>query len=162
MAVMTEIEWVRIERTFDAPIEMVWRMWTQATLFQEWYGPNGMKVPVAEMDVFVGGRRKICMKMETPDRNMTMWFVGEYKEVNAPNRLVYTESMSDEGGNIISPESMGMPADHPEVTEVIVELSEADGKTTMKMTHVGVPAGSGGAGGWTQAIDKMAELIQKK
>lgn len=155
----TEDRWVEIERTFEAPIETVWRMWTEAELFKKWYGPNGMNIPIAEMDVVAGGKRKICMKMEMPDRTMTMWFVGEYKEVNAPGRLVYTESLSDENGNILSPQSMGMPEDHPDVTEIIVELSEIDGKTKMKMTHIGVPAESGGAGGWAQAIEKLAALL---
>ncbi|MDJ0761133.1 MAG: SRPBCC domain-containing protein [Woeseiaceae bacterium] len=155
----TESDWVRIEREFEAPIETIWGMWTQSDLFQKWYGPNGMEVPVAEMNVVVGGQRKICMKMEMPDKTMTMWFIGEYKEVSPPNRLVYTESMCDEQGNILAPESMGMPAGHPETTEIIVELSETDGRTTMKMTHVGVPADSRGAGGWEQAIEKMANLI---
>ena len=152
-------KFVHIVREFDAPIETIWNMWTDPRLFQKWYGPNGMTVPVAEMDVVVGGTRKVCMKMEMPNKTMTMWFTGEYREVNAPTRLVYTESMCDEGGNILSPQSMGMPEGHPEVTEVIVELSETDGKTIMKMTHVGVPADSGGADGWAQAIDKMAALV---
>jgi len=151
-------EWVVIDREFDAPIDSIWELWTDAELFKRWYGPNGMSIPVAEMNVTVGGKRKICMEMQRPDRTMTMWFSGEYKEVQAPSRLVYTESMCDADGNIISPESMGMPPGHPEVTEIIVELSESDGKTTMKMIHIGVPAGSPGAGGWAQAFDKMAAL----
>ena len=156
---MTDFEWVRIERSFDAPIDAVWAMWTEPALFQKWYGPNGMSIPVAEMDVREGGARKICMSMQTPDKTMTMWFTGSYQIVKPPHRLVYTESMCDEHGNIISPQSMGMPEGHPEVTEVHVELSERDGKTQMTMTHVGVPAGSGGAGGWAQAIDKMVALL---
>ena len=44
-----------------------------------------------------------------------------------------------------------MPDGYPEVTDVIVDLEEIDGKTHMKLTHVGVPAGSSGAGGWAQA-----------
>ncbi len=155
---MTEMEWVRIERTFDAPIEKVWDMWTKASLFQQWYGPQGMAVPVAELNVQVGGRRKVCMEMRSPERTMTMWFTGEYTEVSRPNRLAYTESMCDEKGNMLSPESMGMPPGHPETTEVIVELSESDGKTRLKLTHVGVPKDSGGAGGWDQAMDKLAAL----
>ena len=153
-------EWVLIERVFDAPIETVWEMWTDPSLFQKWYGPNGMEVPVAEMDVVIGGKRKICMEMVRPDRIMTMWFTGEYKEVEKPTRLVYTESMCDEDGNIMSPQSMGMPEGHPEVTEIIIELSGDNGKTRMKLVHIGVPADSGGAGGWAQAIDKMAALLE--
>lgn len=152
-------EWVVIERIFEAPIETVWKMWTDASLFQKWYGPNGMQIPVADMDVSVGGTRKICMEMSRGDRVMTMWFKGEYKEVNAPTRLVYTESMCDAEGNILSPQSMGMPEGHPEVTEIIVELTEKSGNTHMKMVHIGVPAGSNGEGGWNQAFDKMAALV---
>ena len=154
-----EHKWVMIEREFDAPIETVWNMWTDAALFQQWYGPNGMQIPVAEMDVVSGGRRKICMEMQRGEKTMQMWTCGEYKEVTAPTRLSYTESMCDVDGNIISPESMGMPAGHPEVTEIIVELSENGGKTKMKMIHIGVPAGSPGAGGWNQAFDKLAALL---
>ena len=152
-------QWVRIEREFDAPIDVVWNMWVDPERFKSWYGPMGMTVPVAEMNVVVGGIRKVCMEMKSPDRTMSMWFTGVYKEVNRPTRLVYTESMCDADGNIISPESMGMPEGHPDVTEVIVELSEAQGRTRMKMIHVGVPDGSPGAGGWNQAFDKLADAL---
>lgn len=154
-----ENEWVLIERVFDAPIKTVWKMWTDPALFQKWYGPNGMSIPVAEMDVVIGGSRKICMEMVMPECTMTMWFTGEYREIEEPTRLVYTESMCDQDGNIVSPQSMGMPEGHPEITEIIVELSTEGENTRMKMVHIGVPADSGGAGGWAQAFDKLATLI---
>jgi uncharacterized protein YndB with AHSA1/START domain len=150
--------WVRLKRTFDAPIDVVWSMWTKPELFQQWYGPMGMSIPTAEMDVTVGGTRKINMQMQTPERTMSMWFIGVFKELNAPNRLVYTESMCDPEGTIISPQSMGMPEGSPDITEVIVELSEDGGKTHMTMVHVGVPAGTAGEGGWNQALDKLVEF----
>jgi len=153
--------WVKIEREFDASIETVWKMWTDPQSFSQWYGPNGMTIPVAEMDVEVGGTRKICMEMKMPDRTMSMWFTGIYKEVSAPHRLSYTESMCDADGVLISPESMGMPAGHPDVTEVVVELSETNGKTRMIMVHKGVPEGTAGEGGWKQAIEKLAGLLAK-
>jgi len=152
-------EWVKITRTFDAPIAQVWEMWADPRKFQQWYGPKGFSVPVAEMDVTVGGIRKICMEMTTPDRTMTMWFTGTYKEVNAPHRLVYTESMCDADGNVISHADMGMPADLPDATEVIVDLVEEDGKTIMHMRHIGVPAGTPGEGGWVQAFDKLDGVL---
>ncbi|KQB97129.1 ATPase [Loktanella sp. 1ANDIMAR09] len=152
-------EWIKITRTFDAPIEEVWSMWADAANFQKWYGPRGFSVPVAEMDVTVGGTRKINMEMKTPDRTMSMWFTGQYKEVSAPHKLVYTESMCDPDGNLISPSAMGMPEGTPEVTEITVELTEEDGKTLMVMTHAGIPAGTPGEGGWMQAFDKMGEVL---
>ena len=151
--------WVRIEREFAAPISSVWNMWTDPAQFSRWYGPNGFSIPSAEMDVAVGGNRKVCMEMAGPERTMTMWFTGTHIEVDAPNRLVYTESMCDADGNILSPADMGMPPGTPEITEVSVELSEVDGKTQMTLTHKGVPAGSPGEGGWKQAFDKLAALL---
>ncbi|MDA9207254.1 SRPBCC domain-containing protein [Octadecabacter sp.] len=152
-------DWVRIERTFDVDIQDVWDMWADPEKFKSWYGPKGMSIPVAEMDVKVGGTRKICMEMAMPDRTMQMWFIGVYKEINAPTRLVYTESMCDENGVIIPPEQMGMPAGHPDITEVIVDLREENGKTHMTMVHAGVPTGTAGEGGWLQAIDKLGEQL---
>ncbi len=153
--------WVKIQREFDAPIDAVWKMWTDPEMFKQWYGPMGMTVPTAEMDVVVGGTRKVCMEMSSPERTMSMWFIGVYKEVKSPSRLVYTESMCDAEGTLISAKSMGMPDGHPDITEVIVDLSEANGKTIMTMVHVGVPEGSAGAGGWNQAFDKLATLVDK-
>ncbi len=151
--------WAKVERRFDATMDQVWAMWTDPALFQKWYGPMGMTVPVAEMDVKVGGTRKISMEMVTPDRTMTMWFTGVYKEVTPVTRLVYTEAMCDADGVLIPPAQMGMPEGTPDITEVIVELRDDGGKTAMTMVHVGVPAGSPGEGGWNQAIDKLGEML---
>ena len=150
---------VVIERILDAPVELVWKMWTEPEHFAAWYGPMGATIPVANLDLQVGGTRHVCMAMETPNGPMQMWFVGAYTEIVPHSRLVYTESMGDEDGNTLSPAEMGMPEGSPETTEVIVELESIDGKTKMTMTHVGVPADSPGAGGWGMAFDKLAEYV---
>jgi len=150
---------VVIERTLDAPVELIWKMWTDPEHFAAWYGPMGASIPVANMDVRVGGTRHICMAMETPDGPMKMWFVGEFREIVENERLVYTDAMSDEEGNVKSAAEMGMPEGHPTTTEVIVELESVDGATKMTMTHVGVPADSPGAGGWGMAMDKLATHV---
>jgi uncharacterized protein YndB with AHSA1/START domain len=50
-----------------------------------------------------------------------------YLEVVENQRLVYTDSMSDEHGKVMSPEQMGMPEGHPTTTEVSVELEHGHG-----------------------------------
>jgi uncharacterized protein YndB with AHSA1/START domain len=149
---------VVIERTFDAPKALIWQMWTDPDHFKKWYGPKGFTVPVAEMELRVGGRRLICMA--SPDGSMKMWTTGEYTEIAAQDRLGYTESPADENGNVVSPSAMGMPEGYPATTEVTVLLEELGGRTKMVMTHAGVPADSGAGGGWTQAFDKLAEHIE--
>jgi uncharacterized protein YndB with AHSA1/START domain len=149
---------VVIERTFDAPVELIWQMWTRPEHFQKWYGPKGFTVPVAEIDVRVGGKRLICMA--SPDGSMKMWTTGEHIEVSPMERLVYTESMSDDNGNVMSPADMGMPEGSPTTTEVTIVLEDLGGRTKMVMTHAGIPADSPGASGWNQAFDKLADHIE--
>lgn len=145
-----------VERIFDAPVDLIWQMWTQPEHFKKWYGPTGFSVPVAEMDMRIGGKHLFCM--ESPDGSMKMWSTGEYKEIVPNVRLVYTDSMADEHGNVVSPSAMGMPEGYPETTEVTVMLEDLGGRTKMVMTHTGVPAGA--SDGWKQAFAKMAEQIE--
>ena len=142
---------VVLERVFDAPIELVWKMWTDPVSFKTWYGPAGATVPVAEFDVRPGGHRRVCMALGPAQ----MWFTGQHLEVTEPTRLVYTELMADEHGEPVPPESLGMPAGTPGSTEVTVVLEECNGGTRVALTHAGVPAESGAARGWSGAFDKL-------
>jgi uncharacterized protein YndB with AHSA1/START domain len=145
-----------IERTFDVPVAVVWQLWTDPEHFKHWYGPTGATIPVAKMDVRIGGARLICMEMQTPKGSMQMWFTGEYLEVVENERLVFTESMADEHGNLMLPSEMGMPEGHPTTTEVRVEFEDVGGRTKMVLTHVGIASGSPGEAGWVMAFDKLA------
>lgn len=115
-----------------------------------WYGPDGATIPVAKMDVRVGGARLVCMEMQSPGGRMQMWFAGEYREVVENERLVYSESRSDEQGNLSLPPGTGT------ATEVSVELEGLGGRTRMVRTHVGIPSESPGAAGWAMTLDKLA------
>ncbi len=156
---MTDTKDVRIERTFNAPIDLIWAMWTDAEHFANWYGPMGAKIPKAEMDVRVGGRRHIAMAMETPRGPLQMFFVGEYLEVAPKTRLVYTESMADADGRPMTAEQIGMHAGSPMKTSIVVELEDLGNRTKMTMTHIGVPADSPGGQGWSMAIDKLEARV---
>jgi uncharacterized protein YndB with AHSA1/START domain len=102
------------------------------------------------------------MEMQTPNGPMHMWFTGEFLHIVENERLVYTESMADEHGNVVSPSAMGMPEGHPVTTEICVELEAVDGRTKMVMTHAGVPEDSPGAAGWTMAFDKLAAQVASR
>jgi uncharacterized protein YndB with AHSA1/START domain len=146
---------VVLERRLSAPAEVIWQLWTDPEHFAQWYGPSGATVSVITMDVRVGGARHIAMEMTTPRGPMRMWLAGEHLEVVPPERLVYTDARSDADGNILSPEAAGMPPGYPAITEVHLELRESAGTTTLTLTHVGVPADSPAASGWTAALDKL-------
>lgn len=148
-----------LTRTLGAPPELVWTMFTETEHFAAWYGPTGARLLRVEMDVTEGGRRFVAMEMDTPGGTMTMWFVGEFVTIEPPNRLVYTESLADESGRVLSAAEAGMPPGHPTVTRVIVDLAATDGGTRLRLTHEGVPAGSPGEAGWNMALDALADRI---
>jgi len=132
-------------------------LWTDPEHFRSWYGPTGATIPVAQMDVRVGGARLVCMEMQTPDGPMRMWFAGTYLEVVEHERLVYTDVPCDEHGSPLGHGAAGAP----EVTEVRVELRSVDGGTRMVLTHLGIPAGSPGEMGWTMALDKLNDTLAR-
>lgn len=142
-----------IERTFDARAAVIWRLWTVPEHFAAWYGPDGATIPVAEMDVRVGGRRLVCMELVSPDGPRRMWFGGEFVDVVENERLAYTEFIADEAGR---PVVAGTAGGHPNTTEVRIELVEVAHRTRMVLTHVGIASDSPGAAGWEMALTKLA------
>ena len=102
-----------IERTFDAPPEMIWKMWAEPEHFAAWYGPAGASITVVGHGRPVGGTRLLRMDVATAERQHAMWFAGQYLKVVENQQLVYTDAMSDEHGNVLTPERTGMPAGHP-------------------------------------------------
>jgi uncharacterized protein YndB with AHSA1/START domain len=85
-----------------------------------------------------------------------MYFTGVYREVVPMERLVFTDSMSDAAGNLMSAEMMGPGM---QVTmDVTVTFAHAGGRTTVTVSHVGEEhAGTG----WEQAFDKLAGMLAK-
>ena len=67
-----------LERTFNAPIKLVWEAWTQPEHIALWWGPKGMDTKVIEHDFKVGGKWKFVMKM--PDGNEFIT-EGVYSEI---------------------------------------------------------------------------------
>lgn len=146
-----------VSRSFHAPIEMLWQAWTDPEHFMRWYGPKGFTTPTCEIDLHVGGRH--LWSMERPD-GMRMYYTGTYKEIVPMQRLVYTDSMCDADGNLISPAAMGMPEGSPTSMDVTVTFAHEGGTTTVTVSHVGYGDGGDQAGtGWEQAFAKLESAL---
>lgn len=84
-----------IERTMNAPRELVWEAWTKAEHIAEWWGPNGFTTTIYEMKVAVGGVWRFIMHgpdgTDYPNKIV-------YREIVEPERLVYDHG-DDEGND---------------------------------------------------------------
>jgi uncharacterized protein YndB with AHSA1/START domain len=143
---------IEVNRIFDAPLETLWKAWTEPERFMKWYGPKGFTAPTCEIDLCKGGRH--LWSMQSPDGNK-MYFTGSYLEVTPMERLVFTDSGSDAEGNVL-----GMGEGMPESMDVTVTFEHTEGKTTVNVSHMGYgPGAEYAAMGWEQAFDKLtAEL----
>ena len=147
-----------VSRSFDAPLEVLWKAWTDPMHFMKWYGPKGFTIPSCEIDLKVGGRH--LWNMKSPD-GMQMFFTGIYKEIVPMDRIVYTDSLSDAEGNVLSPSAMGMPEGSPETMDVTVTFAHEGGKTKVTVSHVGHGDADHAGAGWEQAFDKLTAVLAK-
>ncbi len=89
---------VTITRLFDAPRTMVFKAWTDAEQLAQWWGPKGFTNPVCEIDARVGGALRIHMR--SPDGSIYP-MKGEIREINPPERIVFTNIALDAAGHHI-------------------------------------------------------------
>ncbi len=86
-----------ITRVFDAPRERVWKAWTEAERLKQWWGPQGFKVHTCKVDLRPGG--VFLYGMTAPDGS-DMWGKFTYREIVAPQKLVFIVSFSDPKGGV--------------------------------------------------------------
>lgn len=80
---------IRIVRTFDAPVALVWRAHTESELVKQWMtGPPGHSLPVCEIDFRVGGEGRYVWR----NRDFEVGMTAEFKEIVEHERIVYTEA----------------------------------------------------------------------
>lgn len=156
-----------ITRTFDAPRELVWKMWTEPEMMKKWWGPKDFTAPSIQIDFQVGGKILACMRgSNAPGAPVKdFWSTGTYKEIVPMEKIVVTDSFADEQGNIVNASYYGMPGDFPMELLVTITLEDTeDGKTKMTLVHEGMPAGEmhdGANVGWNQSFDKIEAALKQ-
>ncbi|MGB8355909.1 MAG: SRPBCC domain-containing protein [Chthoniobacteraceae bacterium] len=145
-----------LKRMLKAPQEMAFNAWTSAEHIKEWMRPEpGMVVPFATMDLRVGGKFRIQMK--NPDGEF-FTAVGEFREVRAPERLVYTWDWEKDGGGEEFGEVEG------KTTLITVEFLKRGEGTEFVFTHTRfatVESRDSHARGWSRVADSLAKFLEE-
>ena len=145
-------------REFDAPRALVWKAWTDPTLVQQWWGPQGVTNPTCEWEAHPGGNIHIVMLAGEelgPMKGQEWPMTGAFKEVEEPERLVYTSNAIVNGQEVLQ-------------TLTTVTFAEVDGKTHMTVHIIVTNTTPEAAGplqgmemGWNQQLDKLGEFYKK-
>lgn len=82
-----------MERTFNAPVQLVFDAWTKPELLRQWLGVRGgWTMPICEIDLRVGGNyRYLWRHLEGKEMGVR----GVYRKIAAPDCIVCTENFDD-------------------------------------------------------------------
>lgn len=144
---------VAFTRLLHAPRDLVFRMWVEPESMAQWWGPKGFTNPACELDARPGGAIRIVMRgPDGTDHSMK----GVFRDVRAPERLVFTAIPVDEAGN--------------ELLEALtaVTFGEAGGGTKLTVRASGVARVArasrmldGMEEGWSQSLDRLEALVAR-
>ena len=136
---------LRITRLIQADRQAVWNAWTQPDQMRQWSCPAPGGVQDIESDFRVGGSFTISMQVEGNQHTA----IGTYKEIDAPNRLVYTWDWKEEDHRVGE-------------TVVTVEFEVRGEATEIVLLHEGFPAVEAKEGheqGWGACISHFEALF---
>ncbi|MBI1890490.1 MAG: SRPBCC domain-containing protein [Burkholderiales bacterium] len=156
-----------INRTFDAPLDLMFEMWTDPKHLSQWLAPTGFTMQFIRSDIRGGGSTFYFMS----GGNVKMYGRAEYQKIQRPDYLVYTQQFCDEDENIsrhpmapIWPETMlttvQLAAEGPDKTRVTVTMEPYGAATREEIDTFG-DAKAGMTQGWTGSFDKLEGYLSK-
>lgn len=159
-------EFVR-ERVFAAPVETVWRAWTEPTLLTRWYKPDpSCATAVLEHDLRPGGVMRYEMCFGGTQSHYERW---EFEVIEPPRRLQWKQALTDAEGNLVG--NPRMP-DWPRWMLATIELEAHDDGTLQRLrwkphdaTEAEIACFRNASAhldkGWVTGFRNLGELLQE-
>ena len=136
-----------LTRHIRAPVEKVFRAWTEGSALQRWFGPSdAMRVVVAEVNPRVGGRYRIVMEEETGARHSVG---GVFRVVETNQKLVFTWAWES------TPERESL---------VTLTFESVGGGTRLTLLHeqfADEPARDRHQSGWNGTLDRLERHLNE-
>jgi uncharacterized protein YndB with AHSA1/START domain len=152
---------LHISRVFDAPRELVYKAFTDTEMLAQWIGPRGFQAQDLGQDLRVGGKWRLCLHSDGFDTGdgelkvLDLWQGGVFREIEAPERIVYTFAWEDRG-------SVGLDGGPHEtvITVTFRELGEKTAMTFRQAFFTSVGERDGHNKGWNSSFDRFGDLVQ--
>ncbi|TGV00609.1 SRPBCC domain-containing protein [Flavivirga rizhaonensis] len=137
-----------IEKTFNAPVQLVWDAWTQSEHILKWWAPKGMDIKVIEHDFKVGGKWKYAMPM--PDGNK---FISEgiYKEIVTLKKIVTSADFKPMTENVELQTYFEADGENTKFVFKVIHATEAYCKQQEEM---------GFYNGWGSAFERLETTLK--
>jgi uncharacterized protein YndB with AHSA1/START domain len=156
-----------ITRSFNAPQDLMFEVWTNPKHLTQWLPPSGFEMQLIRSDIKPGGSIFYLMT----GNNLKMYGRAEYLEIEKPRHLVYIQQFCDENEKVSRhpmaptwPETMlttvELAAEGPEQTRVTVTW-EPYGSTSPEEHETFIKSKGGMTQGWTGSFDKLESYLGK-
>ena len=156
------VKQIEVTRTFNAPVELVWKIWTEPELVMRWWGPKHFTSPVAKIDFREGGTSLVCMKAPKEMGEQAFYSIWVYTKISHLQSIEFVQSLADENGNKTAPTQQGMPADFPaDIRTVITFKIISANSTEMTVTEYAEfgSISTFAQMGLEQSMDKMVTIF---
>jgi len=140
-----------VTHVFDAPRDLVWKVWTDPAHAKHWWGPAGFTTPIYEADLRPGG--KLVRHMRAPDGTIVE-SEGIFEEVVAPERLVTSGELERPGEPAFAIRTSVTFQEQGEKT--LVTVHQAYSKMTAAAAE---KAAEGARGGWAQSVARLETYL---
>jgi uncharacterized protein YndB with AHSA1/START domain len=153
-----------LTRLIGAPLDRVWRSWTDSDDVLTWWGPAGFTCGSAVIDLREGGR--FVWNMHAPDElgGFDMYTAGRYDRIEPLSLIEFTQWLADADGEPINPATLGMPADFPRAIRSSVQFESVPGGTRLIASEFGWIEGierSHSEAGLSQCLDKLEAVLAR-
>jgi uncharacterized protein YndB with AHSA1/START domain len=147
---------VKIERSFDAPVDLVWSAWTEAQYLDQWWGPKPYHVETKSMDFSEGGRWLYAMVSPQGQKH---WALREFMKIAPRKSLTFRNLFCDENGKV-DPATTGSNwvntfEEKQGVTRVINDI-RCD-----TLAHLEAQVKMGFKEGYSAGLDQLEELLAR-
>jgi len=160
----TYTEDVVVKRIIDAPVELVWKAWTEPDHVMRWWGPKHFTSPSCKIDLRVGGKYIFGMRAPKEMGGQDSYTAGVYKKIVPMELIEFTQGLADKDGNKIDPIQVGMPPDFPEEIRTVVTFKRVRGDMTeLTVTEHGWKPSQMmvfAIAGLHQSVDKLIESLK--
>ncbi len=144
---------VKVERSFNAALELVWAAWTEPELLDQWWAPKPYVSKTKAMDFKVGGRRFYAM---VSSEGQEMWAIQQYTSITPKINFKYLNAFADKDEN---PQLPGSDWDltfteQNGITIVSIKIYNDSLERIEQMIQMGFKEG------FTMTLENLDEILQ--
>jgi uncharacterized protein YndB with AHSA1/START domain len=149
-----------IKRIIDAPVEMVWQMWTEPEHVMAWWGPQYYTSSTCRIDLRVGGSYVFHMRAPADQGGQDSYTAGVYHRIVAHELLEFTQHLADADGNPLA--EADLPAGFPTSQLHTITFTPRRDMTELTIVEHAWPIGHMmvfSFAGMHQSLDKLSDVL---